>query len=130
MLRVDIDPTHPTPLYEQIAAQVRSAVAAGSLLAGQALPSVRRLATALQVNPATVVRAYKSLELQGYVRVRRGAGTFVQAVAEGTRTLQGERAATELVREMFAKAVRLGVTGSELEKALARELGGGAEDLA
>jgi GntR family transcriptional regulator len=123
MIQLDIDPTHPTPLYEQIAGQVRSAVIAGRLVPGQALPSVRRLAAALRVNPATVVRSYKSLELQGYVRVRRGAGTFVQAVTVEAGTQQRKRTATELVREMLAKAARHGVRGTDLSAALALEFG-------
>jgi len=53
-----IDPRSPTPLYAQIAARLKLAVAAGELRPGEALPSVRQLAARLRVNPATVVQAY------------------------------------------------------------------------
>ena len=53
----DIDPRSPTPLYAQIAARVRVAIASGELSPGDALPSTRQLAHTLRVNPATVVQA-------------------------------------------------------------------------
>ena len=54
-----IDPRSSTPIYAQIAARVRVAVASGELSAGDDMPSVRALATQLRVNPATVVQAYR-----------------------------------------------------------------------
>jgi GntR family transcriptional regulator len=77
----EIDPRSPTPLYEQIAARVRVAVAAGDLSPGDALPSVRVLARDLRVNPATVVQAYRDLAADGFVEMRHGHGTFIQEVS-------------------------------------------------
>ena len=76
----DIDPRSPIPLYAQIAARLRVAVAADELKAGDLLPSVRQLAATLRVNPATVVQAYRDLEREGFVEMRHGAGTYVQQV--------------------------------------------------
>jgi DNA-binding transcriptional regulator YhcF (GntR family) len=75
-----IDPRSPTPLYAQIAGRLRVAVAAGELRAGDALPSVRALASRLRINPATVAQAYRELEQDGTVEMRQGAGTFVSCV--------------------------------------------------
>jgi len=118
-----IDPRSPTPLYAQIAARVRVAVAAGILRPGDALPSVRQLASRLRVNPATVVQAYRELETDGFVELRQGAGTFVREVRAERRA--GERAhqATTLVRRMIAEAGRLGVSVDELHAAIAEEIG-------
>lgn len=63
-----------TPLYEQIAAGVRMEVLTGALPRGGRLPSIRVLARGLQVNPATVARAYRELASEGVVVVRRGQG--------------------------------------------------------
>src|SRR5205823_2190185 len=76
-----VDPRSPTPLYAQIATRLRVAIAAGELRPGEALPSVRQLAGRLRINPATVVQAYRELEMEGLVNTRQGAGTFVQDVA-------------------------------------------------
>jgi len=118
-----IDPRSPTPLYAQIAARVRVAVAAGNLRPGDALPSVRQLASRLRVNPATVVQAYRELETDGFVELRQGAGTFVREVRAERRA--GERAhqAASLVRRMVAEAGRLGVSVDELHAAIAEEIG-------
>ena len=118
----DIDPRSPVPLYEQIAARIRVAVAAREYEPGAALPSVRQLAAQLRVNPATVVQAYRDLEREGFVEMRHGAGTFVQALAEGRRDDERAKRARELVRRFIADAARQGITTSELRDALAEEL--------
>ena len=118
-----IDPRSPPPLYEQIAGRIRVAVAAGELNEGQALPSVRQLATTLRVNPATVVQAYRELQSQGFVELRHGAGTFVKAVPADRKKGERIQHAAQMVREMMAEAARVGVNGEDLRAALDRELG-------
>src|ERR1041385_252182 len=113
-----IDPRSPTPLYAQIAARLRVAIAAGELRPGQALPSVRHLAGELRINPATVVQAYRDLELEGLVSTRQGAGTFVQDVAPERRHRDRVTEAQRLVRELLAQAGSLGITASELKAAV------------
>ena len=80
-----IDPRSPTPLYAQIADRIRLAVAAGELVKGESLPSVRALATQLRVNPATIVQAYRELERDRILEMRQGSGTFVADVPTETR---------------------------------------------
>jgi GntR family transcriptional regulator len=118
----EIDPRSPVPLYEQIAARIRVAVAAGEYAAGAALPSVRQLSAQLRVNPATVVQAYRDLEREGFVEMRHGSGTFVREL--GAMQLEEERSkqARELVRRVIAEAARLGITAAQLQQAFTEEL--------
>lgn len=65
------------PIYEQITAQIRDALAAGELAAGEQLPSIRALAAQLRISAITTKRAYQDLEAQGYVTTVPGKGCFV-----------------------------------------------------
>ena len=65
------------PIYEQIKNQIRSAVMSGELEAGEALPSLRKLAKELRVSVLTVTRAYNELADEGVVQNLQGKGTFV-----------------------------------------------------
>ena len=118
-----IDPRSPTPLYAQIASRLKLAVAAGELAPGDALPSVRQLAARLRINPATVIQAYRDLEVQGFVEIRHGAGTFVRELAPGRRARERSQQAAALVRKLLAEARRSGVSPAELQRAFEAELG-------
>src|SRR6195256_4788074 len=65
------------PVYRQLIDQVRSGTASGSLTAGDQLPTVRQLAVDLAINPNTVLRAYRELELGGLIETHQGTGTFI-----------------------------------------------------
>lgn len=117
-----IDPRSPTPLYAQISGRLRIAIAAGELRSGDGLPSVRQLSSRLRVNPATVVQAYRELELDGLVTTRQGAGTFVQEVAVERRQKDRQQEARRLVRDLLAQAGSLGISVAELQVAIEREL--------
>lgn len=119
----NIDPRSPTPLYEQIAARIRVAVASGELHPGEALPSVRALARELRVNPATVVQAYRDLALDGFVEMRHGQGTFVQEVPTFLRDEERAEQAQRLVRRLLEDAARLGIGTEEIMRALSAETG-------
>ena len=118
-----IDPRSPTPLYEQIAARVRVAVAAGDLGPGDALPSVRALARDLRVNPATVVQAYRDLATDGFVEIRHGQGTFVREIADFLRDEERATRAQEMIRKLLADAARLGIGVEDLARAFNAEVG-------
>lgn len=120
----DIDPGSPVPLYEQIAARIRVAVAAEEFKAGELLPSVRQLATTLRVNPATVVQAYRDLEREGFVEMKHGAGTYVQQLPARRRSDERARQARDVVRRMLAEAARLGLAVSEITRAFKEETSG------
>ncbi len=118
-----IDPRSPTPIYAQIAARVRIAVAAGDLATGDSLPSVRALAGSLRVNPATVVQAYRELERDGVVEMRQGSGTFVTTLSPEARDHTREYEARRLVRDLLEQAARLSICPGDLRRAIDTELG-------
>src|SRR5688572_12158246 len=97
MLPVNLDPKDRRPLYLQIMDEVRRALVVGTLRAEDPVPSVRELASQLVVNPRTVLQAYRELERDGVLYVRRGQGTFV---APGVRA---DRAG--LIRDVAKRAV-------------------------
>lgn len=74
---ITIDSSDPRPIYSQIVDEVRRALVLGTLAPDDPLPSVRQLAVELRVNPNTVSQAYRELEREGLVHVRRGQGTYV-----------------------------------------------------
>lgn len=119
-----IDPRSPTPIYAQIAARVRVAVAAGELQSGDGLPSVRQLSGSLRVNPATVVQAYRELEAEGMIEMRQGSGTFVRSVAPERRAAERRHEARRLVRELLGRAAALGLTAADLRVAFDDEFPG------
>ena len=65
------------PVYRQIIDQVLGGIAAGTLSAGDQLPTVRQVAVDLSINPNTVVRAYRELEIRGVLETQQGTGTFI-----------------------------------------------------
>jgi len=117
-----IDPRSPTPLYAQIAARLRMAIAARELEPGASLPSVRHLAAQLRINPATVVQAYRELEGEGLVATRQGSGTFVLDLSVERRDTERASEARRLVRDLLAEAGRLGISAADLRAALDQEL--------
>ena len=118
-----IDPRSPVPLYAQIAARVRMAVASGELVPGESLPSVRSLARSLRVNPATVVAAYRDLAIDGFVEVRHGQGTFVREIPTYLREEERTAQAVQLVRRLLQDAARVGIGTEELAQAFNTEVG-------
>ena len=120
----DLDPKSPVPLYDQIARRLKTAVATGELRATDALPSVRQLAGKLRINPATVVQAYRSLEEEGFVEIRQGAGTYVRAMPGEARARERSAQARRLVRELLADSARLGLSRHDLKDAMRHELEG------
>ncbi|MFI0938232.1 GntR family transcriptional regulator [Streptomyces sp. NPDC021020] len=77
MIDLHVDRTSTVPAYAQLVTQVREALRMGVLRPGDQLPTVRSVVTACTVNPSTVLKAYRELELSGLVEARQGAGTFV-----------------------------------------------------
>jgi GntR family transcriptional regulator len=108
------------PIYLQIVQQVKHLVAAGRLEAGEELPPIRGLAERLVVNPNTVARAYRELELAGFVEKRRTAGTYVSGSAP--RANQRERVAmlTDRADALLAEARQLEVGLEEVVNLLKR----------
>lgn len=122
-MELDLDPRSPVPLYEQIAGRFRLAIAAGELGNGDGLPSVRKLAASLRVNPSTVVQAYRDLERDDWVETRHGSGTFVREQPAKRRAEEEADQARALVRDLVADASRAGLSVEVLRRAMEEELG-------
>ena len=101
---MSIDPHSPVPIYQQIAAYVRRAVAAGVYRPGEVIPSLRAMALELVVNPNTVQRAYEELEREGLIHARKGRGMFVTHDGVAGAQNKSERA----VRDAFTQGIRAG----------------------
>lgn len=117
-----IDPLSPEPIFEQIAFQVKTRVARGEFAEGDRLPSVRELARELTINPNTVARAYDSLEHQGVIVRRQGAGCFVKGGASALKADERRRQLDELVQRLVIEAHHLGCDEAEVRQALERRL--------
>jgi GntR family transcriptional regulator len=104
---IRVDPASATPLYQQIAQQIRGALAGGELAPGERLPAARGLASALQVNLQTVLRAYAELRDEHLVEVRRGRGVTVLAPPDRVRL-------TNHVRNLIEAARNVGLTDPEI----------------
>jgi GntR family transcriptional regulator len=87
MMNVRIDPTVATPLYEQVAAEVRRAIADGEAKPGERLPLAKDLATVLGVNANTVLRALRLLQQEGLLELRRGRGITVAGTSQRAAVL-------------------------------------------
>ena len=106
------------PVYRQIIDQVHAGRASGSLAPGQRLPTVRQLAVDLKVNPNTVVRAYRELELTGFLTTHQGTGTFITEAKIERSEAEHEEKLDRLVAEFAARAGREGFTIRELRARL------------
>jgi len=102
------------PAYRQLIDQVRSGMALGSLIAGDQLPTVRQMAVDLAINPNTVLRAYRELELGGLLETHQGTGTFVAKKKLERKDAERERQLTQLANEFAARAGSAGFTVEEL----------------
>jgi GntR family transcriptional regulator len=109
------------PVYRQLIDQVRAGIASGSLTAGDQLPTVRQLAVDLAINPNTVLRAYRELELGELLETQQGTGTFITQKKPHRDDVERERQLSQLVGEFLARAGAAGFTIEELLQQL-REL--------
>jgi GntR family transcriptional regulator len=102
------------PVYRQIIDQVRGAIASGALNAGDQLPTVRQLAVDLAINPNTVVRAYRELELGGLLETHQGTGTFISAQKMKRADAQREKQLAQIVGDCVSRAGAAGFTVDDL----------------
>ena len=120
MLRFHINPQSGVPAYRQLMEQVKYSIASGLLREGDRLPSIRELAQALSVNPATVVKAYGELEHEGVIELQHGRGVFVSASAGRMSDRQRREALRPLARQLAVEASQVGAS-EELVMRLVQE---------
>ena len=109
-----LDNRSGVPAYRQLIDQVLTAIASGTLTAGAQLPTVRQMAVDLAINPNTVMRAYRELEIRGILNTQQGSGTYIteQKVKEGEA--QRRRRLSQMVGELVARAGAEGFSLDEL----------------
>jgi GntR family transcriptional regulator len=108
------------PVYLQLIEQVKHAVETGALRVGDQLPTIRKVAGELVINPNTVARAYRELEHEGILELRHGSGAFIKESAGGRARLL--RNAHALVRGAIERLASLDLTDDELRRVLDNEL--------
>lgn len=108
LLRVDA--ASKTAIHEQVAGQFRAAIAAGELAAGERLPPTREIASGLNVNVHTVLRALQTLRDEGLVDMRRGRGVTVTGRAPALA------AVSDAARSLIAAARQRGMSDIEIRQ--------------
>ena len=116
-VQLSIDLHSGVPVYRQLIDQVRGGIAAGSLRPGDQLPTVRQLAVDLAINPNTVMRAYRELELGGLLETQQGTGTFISNKKLEKKMAERERQLGQMAGEFAARA---GAAGFSLEEVIDR----------
>jgi GntR family transcriptional regulator len=112
--RFRLDLESGVPVYRQIMDQVTGGIAAGALAPGDQLPTVRQLAVDLSINPNTVIRAYRELEIRDVLDTQQGTGTFIGQQKPPRDNANRQRRLQQLAGEFVARAGAEGFTVEEL----------------
>ncbi|CCI52230.1 GntR family transcriptional regulator [Nostocoides jenkinsii] len=107
-----IDPTSPTPLFDQLAQAIRGGLAAGEIAPGDRLPAARELAASLGINMHTVLRSYAALRDDGVIHLRRGRGAVVVDAPPGRLEIR------EAAAQLLAAGRRNGLSLNQIHEAL------------
>jgi GntR family transcriptional regulator len=113
-----LDAHSGVPVYRQLIDQVLGAVATGVLQSGNQLPTVRQVAVDLAINPNTVMRAYREMEIRGILDTQQGSGTFIAEQRASIPKEERERQLAQLAGEFISRAGLLGLTLEEVIQAL------------
>lgn len=109
-----LDLSSGVPVYRQLIDQVQLAIASGLLAGGDQLPTVRQVAVDLAINPNTVMRAYRELEIRGTLTTQQGSGTFVTPSKVEPDQAQRQAQLSRLAAECASRAGAAGFSLSEL----------------
>jgi GntR family transcriptional regulator len=112
-----LDLASGVPVYRQIIDQVTGGIATARLRPGAQLPTVRQLAVDLAVNPNTVMRAYRELEIRGILETQQGTGTFISRQPVPVDEVERQRRLDQLAGEFVARA---GAEGFSVRDLMAR----------
>ncbi len=113
-----LDPESGVPFYRQLIDQILTARAAGLIRPGDQLPTVRQLAVDLSINPNTVVRAYRDLEIRGVLSTPQGTGTFLTAEAARPPDEVRQKRLHQMVAEFVTRASGEGYSVQDVRQAL------------
>ncbi len=118
-MEITVDLNDAEPPFAQLIAQIRAAVQAGALSPGDPLPSIRQLATDLELNNKTVAKAYRLLERDSIVESRGYRGTYVHSEARANSEVDLNAWVTEQLAATVARLRDAGATDAEIRNALA-----------
>jgi GntR family transcriptional regulator len=104
------------PIYEQIKKEIKSRVSLGILRPREPLPSIRDLAESLLVNPNTVARAYRELELEGIITTRKGKGCYVSDDMSSFMTKKREAILNKIFDEAIAEAKKFSLNPEKMKE--------------
>ena len=110
------NPASGVPIYLQIMEQIKHAITTGAVRPGEQIPSIRKVAEDLVINPNTVAKAYRELEHQGVIEMRTGMGAFARANGEIDRTTHRLAKAEPLVRTLLDQLEELGLEEEEIRR--------------
>jgi GntR family transcriptional regulator len=119
-VEIRINPHDGLPIYLQIVQQTKNLVASGRLQHGDELPAIRVLAEQLLINPNTVARAYRELEVEGIVEKRRTAGTFISAQGSPLSRKERMKTLTDRIDQLLIEAKQLDFTLDDVLKLIAQ----------
>ena len=115
-----LNPSSGVPIYLQLMEQIKHAIETGALRAGDQLPTIRKLAEDLVMNPNTVVRAYRELQHEGVIELRHGSGAYISASVAGQ--VKVTRKAQTIVQSALERLMALGLTEDEARRLFENEL--------
>jgi len=113
-----LDAHSGVPVYRQLIDQVQGAIATHQLQAGDQLPTVRQVAVDLAINPNTVLRAYREMEIRGVLDTQQGTGTFIADKQTPPSAKERDRQLAQLAGEFVSRAGAAGLSIKELIQAL------------
>ena len=123
MIEFRLDPTTGIPYYRQIIDQIRYGIALGQLAIGEQLPTVRSMAVELAINPNTVTKAYKELEIQRILDTQQGTGTFIGDAKIKLSKQERSNKLKSICQQFLTMASAYGFTTEELVSELQQHKG-------
>jgi GntR family transcriptional regulator len=113
---IKVDTSSFIPIYEQIKKEFKKEIFRGELKPNDPLPSIRDLATELLINPNTVARAYRELEMEGVIYTKKGKGCYVSEDSSQMMTEERKSILTQSCDELIEEAKKFGLDREEIKK--------------
>lgn len=122
IMKISIDLKSGLPIYLQIVEQVKHKIAVGEISVGDKMPTVRQLATDLEINPNTVAKAYTELEHMEILESRQGVGTFIKKEKGVISESEREKKLEKMTQKFIDEALWFGYTKKEIFDLIKKKL--------